>query len=155
MFLNPKKGGEVKTKNLTEKQKRFADLYVETLNATQSYMQAYPTVKKEASAAASASKLLRNPKLSDYIKARLKEIEDKRIMDLTELMQRLTEIGRGESTEKVVTNQGDVIEVPSKTSDRIKAMELIGKRYSAWTDRKEVSGDLEINIGLGEWEDET
>ena len=42
----------------------------------------------------------------------------------------------------------------TKTSDQIRAMELIGKRYGAWTDKKEVSGDLNINVGIGEWDDD-
>lgn len=78
----------------------------------------------------------------------------KKIMDMKEVMQRLSAIARAESEEEVVTNRGDVILVKPKASDQIRAMELIGKRHGAWTDKKEVSGDLNINVGIGEWDDD-
>ncbi|WP_434088464.1 hypothetical protein [Carnobacterium inhibens] len=36
------------------------------------------------------------------------------------------------------------IDVSAK--DRIKAAELLGKRYAMWTDKQEVSGDLSVTF---------
>lgn len=54
-------------KNL--KHKQFCDEYLSNgMNARLAYMSVYKSVKSEAGADASASKLLTNPKLQDYIK---------------------------------------------------------------------------------------
>jgi phage terminase small subunit len=53
--------------NLTNKQKRFCEEYIIDLNATAAYIRAGYAVKNENSAAASASALLRNPKIQRYI----------------------------------------------------------------------------------------
>lgn len=52
---------------LTDQQIRFCEAYMLEWNATKAYRQAYPKVKNENSAATSASKLLRNPKIEAHI----------------------------------------------------------------------------------------
>lgn len=136
-------------RKLTPKQKNFADEYIITGNATQSAIKAGYSEKY---ANTNASKLLQNTTIKAYIDERLKQIEDEKTMDMKEVIQRLSAIARGETVEEQVTNSGDVVEIGVKTGDRIRAMELIGKRYGAWTDKKEVSGDMTINVGVGEWD---
>jgi phage terminase small subunit len=51
---------------LTFKQKRFADLYIESCNAIEAHLEIYQR-KSEAGARASASKLLTNPNIVRYI----------------------------------------------------------------------------------------
>lgn len=136
-------------RKLTPKQKNFADEYIITGNATQSAIKAGYSEKY---ANTNASKLLQNTTIKTYIDERLKQIEDEKTMDMKEVIQRLTAIARGETVEEQVTNSGYVVEIGVKTGDRIRAMELIGKRYGAWTDKKEVSGDMTINVGVGEWD---
>ncbi len=58
---------------MTEKQKIFANEYLIDLNATRAYRVAYPSVKKEQTAAVNGSKLLRNTKVADYVAERMKE----------------------------------------------------------------------------------
>ncbi|GET11625.1 terminase small subunit [Ligilactobacillus agilis] len=136
-------------KKLNPKQKAFADEYIKTGNAYQSALEAGYSEKY---AKAQSSKLLENVGISSYISERLKQIEDEKIMDIKEVMQRLSAIARGEVYEEQVTNKGDVVIVSVKTSDRIRAMELIGKRVGAWTDKKEVTGNLNIDVGVDEWD---
>lgn len=136
-------------KKLNPKQKAFADEYIKTGNAYQSALEAGYSEKY---AKAQSSKLLENVGISSYISERLKQIEDEKIMDIKEVMQRLSAIARGETVEEQVTNKGDVVIVSVKTSDRIRAMELIGKRVGAWTDKKEVTGNLNIDVGVDEWD---
>ncbi len=138
-------------KKLTPKQKAFADEYIKSGNATQAALKAGYSPKTAYSI---GNENLKKPEISNYINERLKQIENEKIMDMKEVMQRLSAIARAESEEEVVTNQGEVLLVKTKTSDQIRAMELIGKRYGAWTDKKEVSGDLNINVGIGEWDDD-
>lgn len=54
------------TNKITEKQKRFADQYIDSCNATQAYLEVYQC-KSKAAARVSASKLLTNPNIKKYI----------------------------------------------------------------------------------------
>lgn len=58
---------------MTEKQKIFADEYLIDLNATRAYRAAYPSVKKEQTAAQAGSRMLRNVKVAAYISERMEE----------------------------------------------------------------------------------
>lgn len=136
---------------LTEKQKAFCDYYIESLNATESYKRAY-NCKKQSTAEVNASRLLSNAKVKSYIDERLKEIESKRIAKAEEVLEYLTKVIRNEEEEEVVVtvNVGDfqteVQKVKKEISakDKIKAAELLGKRYSLFTEKV----DLEANVGV-------
>lgn len=60
--------------NLTVKQKRFADLFIETGDKLKSYLKAYPKAKPN-SAGAAATRLLRNVKIKAYIDIRQEQID--------------------------------------------------------------------------------
>ena len=60
--------------NLTTKQKRFADLFIETGDKQKSYLKAYQTAKP-GSAAAAATRLLNNVKVKEYIEIRQEQID--------------------------------------------------------------------------------
>ena len=136
---------------LTEKQKRFVDEYLIDLNATQAAIRAG---YKEKTARFTGAENLTKPNIKVELEKRNAEIKSQKTMDMQEVMERLAAIARGETVEQQVTNKGTVVEVESKTSDQIRAMELIGKRYGAWTDKKEVTGGLEINVGVGDYDDD-
>lgn len=117
---------------LTEKQKRFADYYIKTGNATEAYKKAGYAVKSEGSAKSAASRLLTNVNLKAYIEERLKEIDSKRIMSAKEALELLTSIARGETREEVIVSfEGgyERLEKPPDIKDRIKAVESLLKRY--------------------------
>ena len=58
---------------MTKKQKIFADEYLIDLNATRAYKVAYPSVKKDETAAQAGSRMLRNVKVrTTYNKTLLK-----------------------------------------------------------------------------------
>src|SRR5690625_3383663 len=135
---------------LTEKQQRFADEYIRIGNITQSYMIAYPHIKKEHSAATSGSRLLRNAKVKDYIDERLEILKKESIAEQDEILQFLTKVVRGELTEEIPVGMGDGYqELKDKEpylKDRIKAAEMLGKRYMMWTERHQVDGDVQVQI---------
>ena len=79
---------------LTPKQKAFADYYIGCGNAAEAYRKA--GYKNYKSAAVEASKALNNPKISQYIEERQKQIEDSRIASAAEIMQYFTSVMRGE-----------------------------------------------------------
>lgn len=137
------------TQKLTQKQQRFVDEYIISGNATQAAIKAGYSKK---TARFVGAENLTKPNIKDELEKRNAEIKSQKTMDMQEVMERLAAIARGETVEQQVTNKGTVVEIEPKTSDQIRAMELIGKRYGAWTDKKEVTGGLEINVGVGDWD---
>lgn len=124
---------------LTPKQKAFCDYYIECGNATQAAIKAGYSKK---TATETGYENLRKPHLKKYIDERVKKKEAKQIAKQDEVLAYLTSIMRGEETEQVLRGIGkgaqvvDEMEVSAK--DRIKAAELLGKRYGLWVDRQEM-----------------
>ena len=139
------------TKGLTQKQRRFIDEYIISGNATQAAIKAGYSKK---TAAVTATENLRKPNIKAEIQARNAEIQSEKTADMTEVMEYLTSVMRGEQTESVATSKGVFSGVEVSAKDRIKAAELIGKRNGAWTDKKELTGDLKIDIGVGDYDED-
>ena len=141
---------------MTEKQKIFADEYLIDLNATRAYRVAYPAVKKDETAKSAGSRMLTNVNVKKYINERLEEIHSEKTADAKEVMEYLTAVLRGESRseEIVVEGVGDglskakTMEKAPSEKDRLKAAELLGKRYSLFTDKVEMEADMELNIAI-------
>lgn len=148
---------------MTEKQKLFADEYLIDLNATRAYRAAYPSVKKDETARANASRLLTNANVKKYVDDRLEEIHNEKTADAQEVMEYLTAVLRGESTseEIVVEGLGDgvsearTMEKRPSEKDRLKAAELLGKRFGLYTDKVEMDADMDLNITVDYGEDDT
>lgn len=146
---------------MTEKQKRFCDEYLIDLNATRAYKVAYPTAKNDNTACAAATRMLRNVKVKKYIDERLEELHSQKTADAQEVLEYLTSVLRGESEaeEIVVEGCGDGVSEartmqkrPSE-KDRLKAAELLGKRFGLYTDKMELEAkdlDLHITVDYGE-----
>lgn len=123
---------------MTIKQQRFADEYIISANATQAAIKAGYSQKY---ANTNASKLLQNTTIKSYIDESLADLQSKKVADQREVLEYLTSVMRGKETEQTVIGVGDFgqeltdIEVSAK--DRIKAAELLGKRYRMWTDKVE------------------
>lgn len=132
---------------LTEKQKRFADYYIETGNAEDSARKAGYS---EATARGHSHKMLQNVAILKYIDSKVAEKKREQIAKQDEILSYLTSIMRGEHTEEVLRGVGkgaqvvDRLEVTAK--DRIKAAELLGKRYALWTDKQQIDGNLGVTI---------
>lgn len=60
---------------MTDAQKRFCDEYLIDLNATRAYKVAYSRCKKDETANAASSRMLRNVKVQEYISEKQREIE--------------------------------------------------------------------------------
>lgn len=133
---------------LTEKQKIFADEYLLDLNATRAYKLAYPSCKKDATAAAAGARLLRNVKVSAYIDEQLEKLHSERVADAQEVMEHLSAVLRGEIDEDVVVIEGvgdgcseaRLMRKQVSGRDRLKAAELLAKRYGLLTEKVQLSG---------------
>jgi phage terminase small subunit len=131
---------------LTEKQKRFADYYIETGNATESAIRAGYS---EKTAKEMGYENLTKPHIREHIDSVLKEIGNKRIMNAEEVMTLLTSIARNEEQEDVVVFGENGPELTAKgmsAKDRLKALELIGKRYTLWTDKQQIDANIGVTI---------
>lgn len=129
-----------KSTKLTEKQKRFADEYIISGNATQAAIKAgYSKKTANRIATENLSKLV----IKTYIEERLEELKSERTADAQEVLEYLTSVMRGNETEEVLIGIGEGVqstvqkEVGAK--DRLKAAELLGKRFALFTDKTEVA----------------
>lgn len=141
---------------MTEKQKLFADEYLIDLNATRAYKVAYPNVKNDDTAAAAASRLLRNVKVQEYIARRMAEKESELIADQDEVLRYLTSVLRGKSRAQEIVVEGigegcseaRTMEKAPSEKERLKAAELLGKRYALFTDKVDMDADMDLNITI-------
>lgn len=148
---------------MTEKQKLFADEYLIDLNATRAYKVAYPNVKNDDTAAAAASRLLRNVKVQEYIAQRMAEKESELIADQDEVLRYLTSVLRGKSRAQEIVVEGigegcseaRTMEKAPSEKERLKAAELLGKRYALFTDKVDMDADMDLNITIDYGEADT
>lgn len=128
---------------LTLKQQKFADEYIIGGNATEAAIKAGYNKKY---AATNTDKLLKNTNVKAYIDERLAQLQSSKIASQEEVLEYLTRVLRGEETEQVLKGEGkgeqsiDIMEVTAK--DRIKAAELLGKRYSTWTEKVDINANV-------------
>ena len=148
---------------MTEKQKRFCDEYLIDCNATRAYKTVYKNVKSDVVAATNGGRLLRNAEAQKYIAEQMEEIHNEKTADAQEVIEYLTSVLRGESTaqEIVVEGTGDgcsearTMEKSPSEKERLKAAELLGKRYALFTDKVETDVDMDLNITIDYGEDDT
>ena len=120
----------------------FADEYIISLNATQSYLKAYPNATYNT-ARTEGCKLLAEPNMKAYIDEQMAKKQDDRIMKQDEILRTLTAIARGEATEQTLKGEGNgfqiLVDKGVGAKDRLKALELLGKRYGTFTEKIDVS----------------
>ena len=96
------------------------------------------------------------PELKKYIEEQVAKIESEKVADAKEVMEYLTSVLRGESQSEIVVVEGigegcsearTIMKEPSE-KDRLKAAELLGKRYGLYTEKVEVDADMELNISI-------
>ena len=138
---------------MTEKQKRFCDEYLISLNATQAAIKAGYS---ENSAKVIGAENLTKPNLKKYIENRMAEKESKLIADQDEVLKYLTSVLRGETQSEVVVveNIGDYmsqarnVQKAPDEKERLKAAELLGKRYGIFKDK--VQAEVVMPVFEGE-----
>lgn len=104
---------------MSNQMKAFADIYLEHMNATKAYMEAYKC-KNEVTARTNGYKNLQKPMIRDYIENRLEEIKSKRVASVQEVMEFYTRVLRGEEKDSFGLEVG--------VDSKIKAAENLSKR---------------------------
>lgn len=155
--------------DLNPRQEKFVHEYLKTLNVTQSAIKAgYST----HTAHVQGSRLLKNEKVSNYINEQRSKLIDENVLKVNELLHILSNAAVGDETEirEVVVKRGEfqrnpdtdrmnllynehveLVEVPIKTSDRLRARDMLGKYHKLFTDKKELSTDTPIIVNIGDW----
>lgn len=136
---------------MTDKQKRFCDEYMIDCNATQAAIRAGYSPKTAYSI---GEENLKKPELKTYIDERLEQLRSEKIADAQEVLEYLTSVMRGEHTEQVLRLDGDGVQVvdsvQTPTRDRLRAAELIGKRYGMFKDAVDLGGAVPVVISGGD-----
>ena len=132
---------------MNARQKRFCDEYLIDCNAKQAAIRAGYSPKTAYSI---GIENLNKPELKAYIDEQLEKIHSAKIADAEEVMKYLTSVMRGEHTEQVLKLIGEgvqtVTDIDVSAKERLKAAELIGKRYGLFTDKVGVEGVIPVVI---------
>lgn len=127
---------------MNARQKRFCDEYLIDCNATQAAIRAGYSPK---TAKVTGAKILTNANLKAYIDEQLERIHNEKTADAQEVLEYLTAVMRGQHTEQTLQLIGDgvqkIADIDVSAKERLKAAELIGKRYGMFKDN--VGIDLE------------
>ena len=149
---------------LNDREKLFADEYIKLGNAYQAALNA-GYAKTTADGASKwlspdenpkkpGKKAKYKPEVREYIDARMAEKESDLIAKQDEVLKYLTAVMRGETESSTVvieamqdgtTAARELMKHPAE-SERLKAAELLGKRYGLYTDKVDVSGDVGVVI---------
>lgn len=131
---------------MTDGQKRFCEEYLIDCNATRAYKAAYPKIKNNDTAKSLGSRMLANANVRAYIDAQLEQMRSEKIADATEIMEYLTSVLRGETQSEIVVVEGVTkgvtlakkIKKAPDEKERLKAAELLGKRYGLYKENVEM-----------------
>lgn len=170
-----KKEGELMA--LTEKKRIFCDEYLIDLNGTRAYKIAYPNIKNDNTAAAAASRLIKEPEVAAYIEKRMQDRQKRTEITQDWVLQELRKIASVNGTDfaRIVLKGGcPYVElVPTEelsedkraaiasikqgkyginieSYDKVKALELLGRHLGMFKDKVEVSGLEEEQSKLSE-----
>lgn len=114
---------------LTIKQKKFADEYIRLGNSTQAAINAGYSKKTARQIGADN---LSKAYIREYINEKMDALDKKKTMQIKEIMEELTSIARGEIKEERLDKDGHIVETRPLFADRLKAMDMLGKRYGMW-----------------------
>lgn len=114
---------------LTIKQKKFADEYVRLGNSTQAAINAGYSKKTARQIGADN---LSKAYIREYINEKMDALDKEKTMQIKEIMEELTSIARGEIKEERLDKDGHIVETRPLFADRLKAMDMLGKRYGMW-----------------------
>lgn len=123
------------TKELTEKEKKFADYYIETLNGKASYQKAFNN-NNARSCEVRACELLKRPHIKAYIDSRLEEAKNERTATIQDVLEFWTDV-MNNNYKKLGYSK------PIYVKDRLVASENLMKRLEVG---KDTNKDIKIQI---------
>lgn len=131
-------GEEKKSEKLHPRHERFAQEYIKDMNGTKA---AERMGYSERTAHSQGSRLLSNVKVRERVAELEAEVKNEAIATAQEVEEFLTSAMRGQLTEeKSYKNAKEKKEKQIAMKERIKAAELLAKRYALLTEKTELSG---------------
>lgn len=161
---------DLKLPKLGKRQQKFADEYLIDLNATRAAIRAGYSPK---SAAQQGCELLKNPKVSAYVEARMAELSRRTGVNQERIIRELARIAfvdpaklanldeatvRSSATEddtaaiqsvkvkRSSSDTGESVEREIRFADKTRALELLGKRFGMWIEKQEVDMSAKVEI---------
>lgn len=136
---------------LTLKARKFADLFLTTGDLVESYIGAgYTGCKSQSHRRIAANKLYKKPEVRNYIENCVASKSSETVAKQDEVLEFLTSVMRAEPTEEVVGFLPGVgaLKATKEPShkDRLRAAELLGKRYMLFTDKVNTDNTTLINF---------
>lgn len=132
---------------MNARQKRFCDEYLIDCNATQAAIRAGYSSKTAKSI---GQENLTKSDLKTYIDEQLEKIHNEKTADPQEVMEYLTAVMRGQHTEQTLQLIGEgvqkIADIDVSAKERLKAAELIGKRYCMFKENVNVDGVAQVVI---------
>ena len=130
---------------MNTQQRRFCDEYIISGNATQAAIQAgySPKTARYASQWINERNLQKPtkkflPEMRDYIDEQLERLHSEKVADAREVIEYMTAVMRGECT--------DADGSAPTIRDRLKAAELLGKRWGIFTEKVQMTEAVPVVI---------
>lgn len=137
----------LKGRKINPRQQEFADYFIELGNAEEAALRAGYS---KAYARGQSYKLLANVGIKTYIENRMEELKSERVADQQEILESLTKVLRGEAKGTALVGVGmgeqEVKNIKPTLAEKIKAAELLGRRFGMWTDKVKHEGAVPIVI---------
>lgn len=133
---------------MTDAQKRFCDEYLIDLNATRAYKVAYPRCKKEETANAASSRMLRNVKVQEYISKKQQEIEKRTEITQDMVIKELAKIAFLD-IRKLYTENGqlkNIADIDSDTAGAISQLETLEEYEGYGVDREKIGDTQKVKL---------
>lgn len=136
---------------MTKKQERFVKEYLVDCNGTQAAIRAGYSPK---TARQIADQLLSKLDIKQKIDEQMQALQKSTVATVDEVIQYLTSVMRGQSSAEIVVvegtgdgcSQAKKVQKAPDEKDRLKAAELLGKRYGLFTDKVNLEGQLPVII---------
>lgn len=153
------------------KQDLFVKEYLKDLNATQAYIRAGYKFKSENVAAASAAKILRNPKIQEKIQAEMAEREKRTEITQDRVLREIANLAFTDRTgivnlkknrviirdfEELTPEQRACVAGVKETKygievsfyNKEKALEMLGRHLGMFNDKVKIDGEMTVNNPL-------
>lgn len=136
---------------MNNRQQLFCEEYLKDLNATKAAIRAGYS---EKTAYSQGQRLLKNVEIKNRLQEIREKIQDENIATIKDIEEFLSLSLNGEMEEEVISvvaeieGSSKVVKTKKQISlrDRIKAAELLGKRYGLWTDKVDINSTEGIKI---------
>lgn len=135
---------------MNARQKLFVEEYLKDLNATQAAIRAGYS---ERTAYSQGQRLLKKVEIQNAVKELREQIQNENIATIKDIEEFLSKSMRGEIEEEQIVTLNDYegssryekVMKQISAKDRIKAAELLGKRYALFTEKQEINATVDTN----------